>query len=521
MARWLLVVAGILSLGTAPSAWAKPPRLTLLITIDSFGTDALQKARPRFKAGLAQLLNQGALFPDVRYEYAETVTSAGHATLVTGANPWRHGIVGNRILNRVTGKLETAYADPNHPVLEAPLSVEDSSPENLLCETVADRLRLTTHQRGKVVAVADKARSAIAFAGRLGQAYWFNPQIGRFVTGTYYTKETPHWLKAFNEKKLTDGWFGKSWTLSLPAKEYLGEDDRPIENDAYGMGRAFPHSLTGSLPSPGPQFYSALATSPMMNDIVVQLAKTAITSEGLGRDDQPDLLGVSFSAVDRIYHHYGPYSWEFQDALNRLDKSMAELLSAAEKAAGGKNNLLVVLSADHGGAAIPEEWAAMGLPAARFNPATWFPQLNKELQAKFGAADLVLGFEEVDVYLNPKALSDKKLDAVAVRRFVAAWLSRQPALAFAIARDDLEATDSLSNYRDTLRKGFFAERSGDVLIVPKPYRVILYGRGIRPGTVNVSAKATDVAPTLAHLLEMGAPASSEGQALPVPMGATK
>src|SRR5947209_4041969 len=77
---------------TSAVAFAKPPRLTLVITVDAFGTDVLQRMRPRLKGGVSQLLNQGAFFPTARYEYAKAVTSAGHTTLATGANPWRHGV---------------------------------------------------------------------------------------------------------------------------------------------------------------------------------------------------------------------------------------------------------------------------------------------------------------------------------------------------------------------------------------------------------------------------------------------
>ena len=59
----------------------------------------------------------------------------------------------------------------------------------------------------------------------------------------------------------------------------------------------------------------------MMNDVMVQSAKAAIDGEQLGKDDVPDLLSVSFSAVDRTYHLYGPTSWEMQDHLRRASTS--------------------------------------------------------------------------------------------------------------------------------------------------------------------------------------------------------
>lgn len=525
---------GVLVACVATTCFAKPPKLTVFITVDSMSTDVLMRMRPRLKSGLSQLMTQGAVFPNARYEYAEAVTASGHATLSTGTNPWRHGIVSNRIVNRQTGKQEAVLADPSHPVLEAPPSGDDVSPQNLIAETLSDKLRVGTQGRGKAIAIAGKSRAAIALAGRLGQAWWFHEGVAKFVTGTWYTKEFPAWVKTFNNKRVTDAYFGKDWALSAPATEYVGADDRPYESDWYAMGRTFPHKLTGGLPAPGPQYQSALSCSPVMNDVIVQFAKAAIEAEALGKDDVPDLLSVSFSATDRIYHLYGPYSWEVQDGFLRLDKAIGELVAAAEKAAG-KGNVLFVVAADHGGAAIAEEWAEAGLPASRINPQTLEAGLAKELQAKFGAADLVVDSEELDIYLNHNAMQTRKLDPVAVRRAAAAWLSAHPDIELAIASDDLSTQNDKLGFVRTLRLGYFPGRSGDVLFVPKQWKVItdetagtnhgtpysydaqipviLSGKGVRPGVYAQQISAVDVAPTIATVMEMGSPAMSEGRPL--------
>lgn len=526
--RLVLVALGLL----APAAFAKPPKLTLLVSVDSMGSDVLLRMRPRFKGGFATVMGAGAYFPTARYEFAETVTAAGHSTLSTGANPWRHGIVSNKVLNRQTGKLEPVFADPGHPVLEAPGGVDDSSPIALGAETFADKLRMGTFGKGKVVAISGKARAAIAFAGRLGQAYWFHEPTGRFVTGTYYAKEPPAWLKTFNDKKPADAWFGKSWELLAPAKEYGGDDERPGESDWYGMGKTFPHPLSGGLTAPGPTSYSALCSSPFFNDVEVQLAKAALDGEQLGKDDATDLLAVSFSSPDRTYHLYGPYSWEVQDQYLRLDKALGELIAAAEKAAGGRANLSVIISADHGGADIPEGWAARGLEASRLSPKSLVEVVNKELGAKVGGAPLALAIEEVDLYLDHKLIADKKLDLSAMRRQAAAVLAKLPEVALAVSRDDLAGVDPSPGLLGAVRMGFHPERSGDVLVVLKPYRVsetepagtshgqpyaydsdvpvLLFGRGVRPGVYPQVIKATDVAATMAVLSEVGQPASCEG-----------
>ncbi|HEX8440536.1 alkaline phosphatase family protein [Archangium sp.] len=515
----------------AVPALAKPPRLTLFITVDAMGTDLLLRNKPRLKGGLRQLIDSGAFYPYAEYAYAKPRTAPGHATLATGANPWRHGIVDNRIINRATGKPERVFPDPAHPVLEAPLSNEDVSPANLMAEALADRLRLSTQERGKAIALSGKARSAIPLAGRLGQAYWYDETVGKFVTGTWYTKELPGWLKDFNASNPAEAWFGKPWELVQPRTEYLGEDDRPYEGDHYGLGRTFPHPLTGGLNAPGPHAYTAFAISPLAMDHVVRAARAAVAGEELGKDDVPDLLAVSFSATDRVFHQYGPTSWEMQDALFRLDKAVGDLVALAEKAAGGRANLLVVLSADHGGATVPEQWAASGVAAERVDPTALSKGLTEALRAQFGG-DLTATVEELDVYLGGKTLEGGKVDGAAVRRATATWLGKHPAVSLAVTRDDLYTAPDVAGLVEPLRRGYYPGRSGDVLFVVKPFHVIsadttgtnhgtpyaydrqvpviLAGKGVKPGTYPQEISTTDVAPTVAALLEMGVPASAEG-----------
>jgi predicted AlkP superfamily pyrophosphatase or phosphodiesterase len=514
-------------------ALAKPPRLTLFISVDALGTDLLLRHRPRLKGGLRQLMDTGAFYPYASYDYAETRTAPGHTTLATGANPWRHGIVDNRQVDRGTGKPQRVFEDAAHPALEAPLSPDDVSPANLLAETLADRLRLVTLEKGKALAFSGKGRASIPLAGRLGQAYWFDETVGKFVTGTWYTKELPDWLKAFNARQLPESYFGKQWTLLAPPAEYQGEDDRHFEGDFYGLGRTFPHPLHGGLEAPGPEAYTAFAISPYSNDVLAQVAQAAIEAEGLGKDDVPDLLSVSFSATDRVFHQYGPHSWEIQDTMLRLDQALGSLLGAAQRAAGGPGNLLVVLSADHGGAAAPEYWASVGVAAQRVDPGALSKGLTEALRTQFKTADLLATVEELDVYLGGKALVQGQVDGAAVRRAAALWLGQQPAVSVAVAKDDLATAPDMAGLMEPLRRGYYPGRSGDVLYVVKPFHVIsahevgtnhgtpyaydkqvpviFAGRGVKPGLYVQEISTTDVAPTVAALLEMGMPASAEGK----------
>ena len=529
-----------LTLLSAVPVLAIPPRLTLFITVDGLGSDTLLRHHRSLRGGLGQAIANGAFFPSVRFEYAQASTAPAHATLTTGANPWRHGVVSNRIWNRQSGRVERIFFDADHPALEAPPSEDDVSPQNLMAETLADSLRIATRMRGKAIALSGKARASIPMAGRLGQGWWFNEEVGKFVTGTWYAKELPRWARALNEKNPANVAFGKTWGLSLPEKSYLGEDDRPWESDWFGLGRKFPHPIGAGMSSPGPAYYAALASTPLAGDLLVQMARAAIDGEQLGRDEHPDLLFVGLSWFDPVFHSFGPNSWEIQDALVNLDRQVGELVAAAERAAGGRQNLLVLITADHGMAAIPEEWTAAGLPARRVNPTALQQGLSAELKRKF-KADLFLGMDETDVYLNARAIAERSLDGAAVRRAAAHWLQSQPGIGLALARDDLFSSTDHAGFARALRVGYFPERSGDVLFFLDEHAVfieentgtshgtpysydavvplVLLGKGVRAGVYRAEIPAVDVAPTVASALEIPLPSKCEGRARGEALGA--
>jgi hypothetical protein len=174
------------------------------------------------------------------------------------------------------------------------------------------------------------------------------------------------------------------------------------------------------------------------------------------------------------------------------------------------------------------------MDGVRVSPSSLQKVVDDELEKKFGVAHLVAAIEETDLYLDYKALETKKLDVVAVRRAAATVLSAQPDLQLAVSRDDLAATDA-AGLGEVLRHGYWAGRSGDVLLVTRPFHVLegeahgtshgtpwaydaevpilLMGRGIKPGVFATRPRMIDLAPTLSVLMEMGAPAMSEGHAI--------
>src|SRR5437868_1928462 len=80
------------------------PKLVLLLVVDQFRYDYLERFEDLFgKDGFRRLL-EGAFFTNANYDYVPTYTAPGHASIATGSVPAQNGIVGNTWFDRETGK---------------------------------------------------------------------------------------------------------------------------------------------------------------------------------------------------------------------------------------------------------------------------------------------------------------------------------------------------------------------------------------------------------------------------------
>src|SRR6266481_8058933 len=78
------------------SAYNARPKLVVVIVIDQFRGDYLERYRDQFvENGFRLFLDHGANFTDCNYDYANLRTAPGHATLFTGAYSDGHGIAAN------------------------------------------------------------------------------------------------------------------------------------------------------------------------------------------------------------------------------------------------------------------------------------------------------------------------------------------------------------------------------------------------------------------------------------------
>lgn len=545
------------------------PKLVLLIVVDQFRYDYLERFNDLFAGGgIRRLMREGASWADANYDHAPTKTAPGHATLMTGTWPAEHGIIANNWYERETGRKVRSVSDDATLLLGGGREGEKgSSPRRMIASTLGDELRLATADRSKVIGISSKSRSAILPAGRHATAaYWFNVDNGRMVSSSYYFNQLPQWVERFNQTRMADKFFGARWERLLPEAEYmrrLGPDAQSWENIASPDRdtNTFPHTITGGASAPSRPFYKELDYSPFSNDLLVRFAEQTIEFESLGADDDTDLLSVSFSANDYVGHRFGPYSQEMMDITLRVDRQIAQLLDYIN-ARVGLQNTLVVFTADHGVAPIPEQAAAVGLPGRRLEQDDVLRTIMAAIRARYvrkgepdTTADYIqkfqdrsetkVGFINNNVYLNFAALKRDRIDVEQFERAVGEVALAVPGTARYFTRAQLEAgaippADPIAR---RVLHGFHSQRSGDVIIVNQPYSIlftlpdddptdprsstthespysydthvplIIMGRGFGAGRYAQSATPADIAPTLAFVMGVQAPSSATGRIL--------
>jgi predicted AlkP superfamily pyrophosphatase or phosphodiesterase len=549
-----VILLFIIIVSLAPTAFAKNSdddvRLVLQLTVDGLRADLLSRYADRFgEGGFLYLKQNGVVFANAHYQHANTETIVGHATLATGAQPSVHGMTGNVWFDAETGELAYNIEDADFPLLPSREKArtgaqvdpaqklarsQGRSPRALLAETFADKLKSYTGGKARVFAVSGKDRGAVALAGKAGKAFWLSTNSGDFVTSAYYYDSYPDWASKWNGQRKAEAFADQQWELLNESDTYLlaHQDDRPYETDLRGYGRVFPHQFGGV---DDKLLYSQVIVSPQGDKLTADFAGQLLVSEQLGQDSVPDYLSVSFSGVDAVNHFFGPSSLENEDMVLQLDRTMAEFLAFVDEKVGLKHTL-IVLSADHGMAELPEYKTEQGYDAGRLTSDVVLAAATRIGKQTYGADDLVKFYYRPFLYLDDGAIAAAGLQKDEVASAMAEALTREQGIYLAITPSGIEQLPD-SGLLQQVRNNIHPVRSGDIYVVQDPYwfnfdkgpvaamhgspwnydthvPVVFAGAGMDAQMVYRRIQPADVAPTLSALLGMSPPASAQGTVLP-------
>lgn len=300
------------------------PKAILTIVIDQGGWQYYQ-AHPDKTPYTRALMQRGSLYTEARINHVDVETFVGHAAIGTGAYPYQHGIISNRFYN-------AAFGDRISPLSPDTSGIFLNSP------TLADVWGQQTANQAHVISYAYADRAAIGMAGH-GAMYaqrdkkdtvlWYNSRTGQLETNQKYY-HLPDYLRGMHIK---------------PYLQQLLDQDP--------QGRWFGHEVNDLRTVNGTPAQAAFD-----GDVLLKL----LAREPIGQDDITDLVYVTLKASDACGHSFGFESDECGSVFAMQDQQIQRMVEAFEKKVG-KDQMLVVLTADHGASPLTTLSGGSGISA--------------------------------------------------------------------------------------------------------------------------------------------------------------
>src|SRR6516164_4574460 len=114
------------------SAYQASPKLVVILIIDQFRGDYLERYHDEFgPGGFRTFTDRGAYFPACYYDYANTRTAPGHATIGTGTYSSGHGILANEWWVPASKQVLSSVDDPATKIVGVEGDGMGASPHNL------------------------------------------------------------------------------------------------------------------------------------------------------------------------------------------------------------------------------------------------------------------------------------------------------------------------------------------------------------------------------------------------------
>jgi predicted AlkP superfamily pyrophosphatase or phosphodiesterase len=515
------------------------PKLVVGVVVDQMRQEYLYRYQDRFvEGGFKRLMKEGFVCQNAHYNYIPTNTGPGHAAIYTGATPGIHGVLSNDWYDRFSQKEVNCVGDERQSTLGASNDSGKKSPHRMRTSTITDELRISTQFQSKVIGISLKDRGAILPAGHSANAaYWYDSKTGNFVSSSYYLEKLPEWVNKFNKRKLAENFLKGTWEPLYPIETYTrsGPDDSPYEERFKGKQRAvFPYNLKELAKTNGG--FELLRETPFGNELVYEMAIAALREESLGKGLFTDFLAVSFSATDVMGHKFGPQSVELEDVYLRMDQLISSLLTTLDQELG-QGAYTLFLTSDHGVVDVPQFLVDRKMPGGLFRPSRSFDIIQEFLNQKYGEGPWVVNGSNYQIFLNRPLIWERGIDIRQMQWEVSRLILELDGVAYSYPAYMMEEGDfNEGGIKGMLIRGYHPKLSGDVLFGPFPgyllrsspmgtnhgsgytydthVPIMFFGHGVTSGSTTRPVAITDIAPTLAMMLQITLPNGANG----IPIG---
>lgn len=284
-----------------------PPKAILTVLFDQGGWQ-YYAAHPGSWPFVKSLMDKGSLYLNAQVNHVDVETAVGHVGVGTGAYPYQHGIISNRFSIPPLGERQSLLGRNQSPIFIDSPSLADTWDQQVKNEAV-------------VISYAYADRAAIGMAGH-----------GSMFAGG--DKD----IVAFYDRK-TGGVTSNTQFYSLP--DYLKDlRIQPFLKDIQDENALwFGHDINN---------LSDVNKTPAQAQFDTEVFLKILENEPVGQDNTTDLVYLTLKSTDACGHAFGWQSDECGSVLKEQDKQLERIMKAFE-AKVGKDNFVMVLSADHGG----------------------------------------------------------------------------------------------------------------------------------------------------------------------------
>ncbi|MDR2119102.1 MAG: alkaline phosphatase family protein [Tannerellaceae bacterium] len=498
------------------------PKLVVFITVDQLRGDYMEYFFHTFgERGFRRLLSEGITYRNIRFEFSGIDQASAFATLFTGCNPSFHGIGGDRKYDFNDNRELSILHDPN---FLGNYTRDNYSPRQLLASTIGDELKIASLGRSDVYAIAPDAESALLSAGHAANgAFWIDNINGKWATTTYY-KGLPWYVDRYNSgrESLSARLDKLIWTPTLPPDRYAAF---PYAADSHAFRYTFNEKAIDCYPN--------LKTSALVNTEVNRLALQFLEYAAFGTRQCPDMLAITYYAGNYRRLMNKTYTLEVQDAYLQLDKNIEQLLNAIDRKVGLAKTLIVFTGSGYF-KSIEDYPETLQVNQGDFYPRRCVALLNMYLMQLYGQKNWVTGYYNGQIYLNRKAVDEMQLALEDVQSRAAGFVAE-----FAGVQNVVTDCALRNGYRNDgtahLYNGTHFQGRGDLIIELQPgwkinreipgekvtavrnnavmTPLIFMGSGLKPKHIYREVKATEIAPTVTHILRIRPPNATQNAPL--------
>ena len=434
---------------------ASKPRLVISIVINQLTSECLEEYSEALEdGGLKQLLASGKVYSSATMPFPPTDAASAITTIYTGTTPYYNGIASASWLDRNSLKVVSCVDDSKY---RGAGSYEGGSAANVMSSMIGDELKAKTSNLGLVYSIAINREAAILSASHSANgALWVDNKTGRWNTSTYYLGGLPNWLDSFEKQ-------------------------------------------------------SVYTTEAEDNNRVANAAISCIANASLGKDDNSDILALTFEVADDL------------NTYKQLNNDLGRLLKTAKDAVG-ESNLLVVATGTGVAPRQKVDYELLRIPHGTFSIDRTAKLLDLYLNAVYGQGKYVDGSVNNHIYLNSKLSEQKKIDMDELLARSQVFLLETSGVSNVYSSRQLMTASS--DMLAPIRNSFNSNTCGDLIIETLPgwnlvnentrqdittqnasaqFHIIVWGAGTKAERISTPVSAVSIAPTISKAIKIRAP----------------